>query len=781
MSTRLPPGPRAWTPLGELLPVRRDILGFLTRLAAEFGDVACFRVGPIRAVLLNHPDFIQEVLVTNHRNFVKGRPLRLAKELLGGGLLTSEGEFHARQSRIVSPALNPQRLPGYGPVVTDYALRMSKDWSDGTPINILDEMIRLALAIAGKTMFSWDIDSSVAAGIGRALDDAMSLFSRVSLPGAEWLLRLPLPSSRRFFRARAHLDAVIYGLIRERRQRPGEEHDLLSMLLLAQDSEGDHGRMTDRQVRDEALTLFLTAFDTVSLSLTWVWYALARHSEVEAALWAELDRALGARPPIVEDLGNLPYTRMVLSETLRLYPPIYAIAREAVASFSVGGCTVPAGTLILMSPYVMQRDPRYYADPERFDPLRWDPATGKKPPRFSYFPFGGGPRGCIGQAYALQEASLVIATLAQRWRLRLAPGYSVVLRPLINLRPQSGIPMIPEERARPVLSPDHPASAMSAVGTTSGQPAAAGGSSPAVTLSPAVRERYPFQGRLLALPSGHRLHYLDEGSGPTLLMLHGNPTWSFHYRDLVLALRDRYRCIVPDHLGCGLSDKPDDWSYGISAHTANLIELVTALDLREITLVTHDWGGPIGYLAAIQCPERFSRFITFNTGISLEPLPRLLTLLRLPGLGPFVIRGLNGLVRSGLAVTAANGHRLDPAVRAGYLAPYDSWAHRVAILRFVQEIPLEVAHPNRTLLHDLEQRLDGLTELPHLVIWGLKDPVFHRGYLQAWQRRFPGAEVHAIEDAAHWVVEEAGDRILPLVENFLARTCGRASPAPVSA
>jgi cytochrome P450/pimeloyl-ACP methyl ester carboxylesterase len=735
------------------VPVRRDILGFLARLAAEHGDVASFRVGPIRAVLLNHPDHIQEVLSSNHRNFVKGRPLRLAKELLGEGLLTSEGAFHARQSRIVTPALHPQRLLAYGPVVTDYAERLSRGWSDGAPVNILDEMIRLATGIAGKTMFSWDIESSVAAGIGRALDDAVALFSRVSLPGAERLLRLPLPANRRFFRARAHLDAAVYGLIRERRQHPGEVHDLLSMLLEAQDSEGDREQMTDRQVRDEALTLLLTAFDTVSLCLTWTWYALARNPEVEAELHGELDRVLGRRVPTLEDLAHLPYTRWVLSETLRLYPPIYAIAREAVEPFQAGGYTVPAGTLVLMSPYVLQRDPRHFADPERFDPRRWDPSGGTRPPRFAYFPFGGGPRGCIGQAYALQEACLVLATLARQWRLRLVPGDRLILRPLINLRPRSGIRMIPQAR----------------------RPAPA-----AMSLPPAVRARYPFEGRRFTLRSGHRMHYLDEGAGPPLVMLHGNPTWSFYYRELVLGLRDHHRCVVPDHLGCGLSDKPGDWSYGIRAHAANLTELLAALDLHDITLVTHDWGGPIGFLAAVQESARVGRFVTFNTAISLEPLPRLLTLLRLPLVGPLVIRGLNGMVRSGLAATALNGHPLDSGVRAGYLAPYDSWAHRLAILRFVQEIPLGRDHPNRALLRDLGQGLDQLAGLPHLVIWGLRDPVFHRGYLAAWCRRFPGAEIHVLEDASHWVVEEATDRILPLVREFLARTAngaGQVAPA----
>lgn len=754
MSVRLPPGPKARTPLGQLMAVRRDILGFLTGLAGKFGDVAAFSVGSINVVLLNHPDYIQEVLLTNNRNFVKGRPLRLAKQLLGEGLLTSEGDFHARQSRIASPALHPQRLQGYGPVVTDYTLRASEGWSDGIQVNILDEMVRLATAIAGKTMFHWDIDSSAAAGIGAALDDAMGLFSRVSLPYAEWLLRVPLPSNRRFFRARARLDRAIYGLIAERRREGRDRGDLLSMLLVAQDSDGDRGQMTDRQIRDEALTLFLTAFDTVSLSLTWVWYVLAQHPEAEKTLWAELDRVLAGHLPTVEDLASLSYTRMVLSETLRLYPPIYAIAREAVNTFNVGGYTVRAGTLILMSPYLMHRDPRFFAEPERFDPERWHPTKGTKPPRFTYLPFGGGPRGCIGQAYAMQEASLVMATLAQRWRMRLVPGHTVVLRPLINLRPSHGIPMVLEQR----------------YGCRPGKGPAPGEAAPTTpSLPPEVRALYPFESRYLALRCGHRMHYLDEGAGPPLLMLHGNPTWSFYYRNLVLGLRSRYRCIVPDHIGCGLSDKPERWTYRIPAHTDNLCELLASLDLQDVTLVTHDWGGPIGYLAAIRCPARFRRFITFNTALSLQPLPRALTMLRLPLFGPLVIRGLNGLVRAGLVASTVSGHRLARNVRAGYLAPYDSWAHRVAILRFVQEIPLEEKHPNRGLLADLEREIHSLAARPHLVIWGLKDPIFDRDYLAAWRRRFPGAEVHALEEAAHWVVEEAHEHILPLMRAFLSR------------
>jgi cytochrome P450 len=445
-STSRPPGPKAKTPLGHLFAIRRDVVGFLTNVAAEYGDITYFTVGPIKIVLLNHPDYIREVLQTSNRNFVKGRPLRLAKRLLGEGLLTSEGDFHARQSRIVQPALQSHRIHAYAAVMTNYAARLSQGWSDGITVDIAHEMTRMATAIAGKTMFHWDVDSAVATGIAKALDDAMALFSRVSIPFAEGLLKLPLPSTRRFYRAKAHLDSTIYGLIDERRREGRDRSDLLSMLLLAQDSEGDGGRMTDTQVRDEALTLFLTALDTVSVALTWTWYLISQHPAVETELHAELGTVLGGRSPTVDDLEKLPYMRMVLSESLRLYPPNYAIAREALDAFLVGGYTVPAGTLILMSQYVMHRDPRYYPDPGRFDPQRWNPQTGMKPPHFTYFPFGGGPRGCIGQSYALQEAMLVIATLAQHWRMHLAPGHPVAFRPLINLRPKYGMRMVLERR-----------------------------------------------------------------------------------------------------------------------------------------------------------------------------------------------------------------------------------------------------------------------------------------------------------------------------------------------
>jgi haloalkane dehalogenase len=280
---------------------------------------------------------------------------------------------------------------------------------------------------------------------------------------------------------------------------------------------------------------------------------------------------------------------------------------------------------------------------------------------------------------------------------------------------------------------------------------------------------YPFEGKRLRLERGHELHYLDEGSGDPILMVHGNPTWSFYYRDVVTALASKNRCIVPDHLGCGLSDKPHDGGYTIPDHVDNLVQLIEELDLRNATLMVHDWGGAIGYLAALRCPGRFKRFVVFNSAVFLLPLPKALTVFRLPLYGPIVVRGLNGFLRFGLRYAVVHKERFQGAVREGYMAPYDSWDNRIAVLRFVQEIPIEAKHPNRRLLPELDEQLPTLSSMPHLIVWGKRDWVFHQGYLAGWRERFPDAEIHVLDDAAHWVVEEAPERIIPLVREFLER------------
>jgi len=288
-------------------------------------------------------------------------------------------------------------------------------------------------------------------------------------------------------------------------------------------------------------------------------------------------------------------------------------------------------------------------------------------------------------------------------------------------------------------------------------------------LPAAVRELYPWTGHAITGDDGLAQHFLDEGEGPTVLMVHGNPTWSFYYRAMVQDLSRDHRCIVPDHIGCGLSDKPAQWGYRIPDHVDKLCALIEELDLRDITLLVHDWGGAIGYAAAIRMPERFRRFVVTNTGAFLLPLPAALRALRIPGYGHLVIQGLNGFLRMGMSMAVGHRERFAGAVREGYFAPYGTWSDRLAIRRFIEEIPIEAKHPNRALLQTLDEGLPTLTGLPHLVCWGIQDPVFHPGYLEGWRQRLPQGEFHVFDDCSHWVIEEASERILPLMRDFLGR------------
>jgi cytochrome P450 len=306
-------------------------------------------------------------------------------------------------------------------------------------------MMQLTLAIVGKTLFDADIERE-AREIGAALTTTFELFTLAMYPFSELLDRLPLPSINRFRRARARLDATIFRMIEERRsgRRDGrclDRGDLLSMLLLAQDAEGDGDGMTDQQLRDEAMTLLVAGHETTANALTWTWYLLSEHPDVEARVHAEVDAALPGRTPDADDVLRLPYTRMVLAESMRLYPPAWALGRRAITDHELDGYLIPARSIVLLSQYIMHRDPRFYAHPERFDPERWTPEAQSGRPKFSYFPFGAGPRQCIGEQFAWMESTLVLATIAQRWRLRLVSGHPVEPRPLITLRPKHGMRM----------------------------------------------------------------------------------------------------------------------------------------------------------------------------------------------------------------------------------------------------------------------------------------------------------------------------------------------------
>lgn len=447
MTTLLkPPGPKRRFPGSGFLAFRRDPLAFLQLIAKDYGDIVYFKLGPQEVYFLNHPDYIKDVLVTHHQNFMKGRALQRSKRLLGEGLLTSEGDFHRRQKRLAQPAFHRPRVAAYGQIMTDYALRTSARWRDGETLDISHEMMRLTLGIVGKTLFDEDVESE-ADEIGDALTAVMELFNALLLPFSELLEKLPLPQNRRFQKAKDRLDMTIYRLINERRQSGEDRGDLLSMLLMAQDEEGDGGTMTDEQVRDEAMTIFLAGHETTANALTWTWYLLSQHTEVEAKLHAEIDAVLeGGRWPTVEDVPQLKYTEMVLAESMRLYPPAWALGRLALKDYEIGGYTVPANSLVFMSQYVMHRDERFFPDATRFDPQRWMPEAREARPVYSYFPFGGGPRRCIGEGFAWMEGILLIAALAGRWRMRLAPSHPVELRPVITLRPKHGMRMTLEKR-----------------------------------------------------------------------------------------------------------------------------------------------------------------------------------------------------------------------------------------------------------------------------------------------------------------------------------------------
>jgi cytochrome P450 len=436
----------------DALRMRRDPIAFLGALAEQYGDIVRVPLGPETLYLFSHPDLVHDVLVANHRNFHKGRGLERAKMLLGEGLLTSEGEFHLRQRRLSQPAFHRQRIAAYGATMASYAANRRDRWHAGQLIDAHREMMGLTLAIVGKTLFDADVEHE-AGEIGEALTTTFeSLNIWFFLPFGELLERLPLPTTLRFRKARARLDATIYRLIEERRRSGADHGDLLSMLLLAQDTEGDGGRMTDLQLRDEAMTIFLAGHETTANALTWTWYLLSQHPDIEARFHAEIDSALGGRVPNVEDMPRLPYTRMVLAESMRLYPPAWTVGRRALAPFDVRGYTVPARSIILLCQHLMHRDARWFPDPARFDPDRWAPDRQAERPRFSYFPFGGGPRVCIGEQFAWMEGVLLLATIAQRWQLRLVPGHPVALQPIITLRPKYGMKMAVHDRhLHPVL------------------------------------------------------------------------------------------------------------------------------------------------------------------------------------------------------------------------------------------------------------------------------------------------------------------------------------------
>ena len=436
----LPPGPRGHFLLGSGPDLARDQLGFYAACARDYGDVVPLRLGPRRGLLVYHPDAIDEVLVTRNRDFIKSPGVRLLSRVLGNGILLSEGGVWLRQRRLVQPAFHRQRVLAYAEVMTAYTERRLAGWKDGDVLDAHAEMIALTQVIVAKTLFDADVSDesySIAQALNVLIEDFGARLGSLLQFLPDWV---PTPANLRTRRAVRRLDEVVYRMIADRRRTGEDRGDLLSILLNAQDAD-DGSRMTPQQVRDEAMTLFMAGHETTAVALSWTWYLLAQHPEVDARLAEEVRAVLGERVPTVADLPRLKYAEMIVSESMRLYPPAYAIGRQAERPSEVSGHPVAPGVILILPAWVVHRDPRWFEDPEAFRPERWAGDLAHRLPRFAYFPFGGGPRQCIGNAFATMEAILLLATITQRFRLTMEPGQHVTPTPYVTLRPEPGLRM----------------------------------------------------------------------------------------------------------------------------------------------------------------------------------------------------------------------------------------------------------------------------------------------------------------------------------------------------
>lgn len=425
--------------IGSLLRFRNDSLAVLEE-AARLGDLTYIPFGPRAMLLVNHPDFVHELLVEKAGSFYKTRQLKKIFEAsLGQGLLTSDGEYWRRQRKLVQPAFHHKRIEAYAQTMVEYAERMMQDWRADETRSIDHDMMKLTLAIVSKTLFNADT-SAEADKLGEAITVGQELtikqFNAIFTPPA-WL---PTRNNRLAEWSLNTINETVMGFIQERRKTGEDKGDLLSMLLLSQDEDGSGG-MSDKQARDESFTLFVAGHETTANALTWTWWLLSQNPAARAKLHNELDTVLAGRAPTAQDLANLTYLDKVLKESMRIRPPVWITSREPIEDVDIGGHRVKKGSFVAVSPWTMHHDPRFYDAPEQFKPERWTPEFERQLPKFAYFPFGGGPRICIGNQFALMEAKLVLATVAQRWTLDYAGAGNPGLSPMITLRPRNGMPM----------------------------------------------------------------------------------------------------------------------------------------------------------------------------------------------------------------------------------------------------------------------------------------------------------------------------------------------------
>ena len=415
--TKYPPGPTYKMPGKLIRQFIHDPIKTLSAISQKYGDISYFKLGPKQHVyLVNNPDYIEKVLIYDHRNFKKGKRLQVAKTLLGEGLVTSEGDFHNRQRRLIQPIFHPREIVAYSKIMTDYAIRFRDRWKEADTLDISQEMMELTLAIICKSVLNYDVESQ-AKQVGKALTTMRNYSKRLQSPIGYVLDKIPiLPAPKGAREAKKELDSLVYGLILDRRhdqESPDKSYDdLLSRLLQAQDSilagasspnssqSSSDGEMSNKQVRDEVMTIFIAGHETTANALTWTFYLLSQYPDVEKKLHDEIDSVLAAtdgngaaaasKIPTADDIPKLQYTEKVLRESMRLYPPVWTMGRHVENDYQVGEYTIPAGSSILMSQYVMHHDPRYYEEPEQFNPDRWTPKFKTDLPRFSYFPLEEG-------------------------------------------------------------------------------------------------------------------------------------------------------------------------------------------------------------------------------------------------------------------------------------------------------------------------------------------------------------------------------------------------------
>ncbi len=444
VQAKVPPGPKGHPILGVMPEFNRDMLGFIERLQA-FGDVVRARFFYVDAYFLYNPDDIDYILATNAKNFVKAMSLRsnFFARLLGKGLLTSEGDFWRRQRRLAQPAFHRQRISAYGAVMVQYTQRMMAGWQTGEKRDIHRDMMRLTLEIVARTLFNADV-SGDADRVGTILAEIVKPFA--SQATLKWILdnRLPTPAHLRFHRSARQIDDIVYRIIAERRASQRDEGDLLSMMLQVQDEDGS--QMTDAQLRDEVMTLFLAGHETTALTLSWSWYLLALNPEAEHKFHHELDQVLAGREPSLADLPNLKYTEKIVKESMRLYPPAFGVGRQAINDCEISGFRIPAKAQVFAFQWVTQRDPRFFDEPKEFLPDRWTEEFAAQLPKYAYFPFGGGPRACIGNTFAMMEIVLCLATIGQKYRFSLVADENVEILPAMSLRPRHGIEVVVQER-----------------------------------------------------------------------------------------------------------------------------------------------------------------------------------------------------------------------------------------------------------------------------------------------------------------------------------------------